>query len=763
MAEADGTTFLANDEPVDLDNCAREPIHVPGSIQPRGVLLAVTEPDLVVRHASENVGTVLGRPVEDVLGGTLADVLGPHGADVIELHVRTWGNLRARNPILVTAATPQGDLELDAVLHRIAVDDDTLLIVELELASGPRPFSFPNTYQAVRGAVEQLNHTHELGQLYDITAREVRALTGFDRVMIYRFDPEYNGEVVAEAMRPDLNPFLGLHYPATDIPPQARALYEKNWIRLISDVGYAPARIAPGLDERSGEPLDLTHSILRSVSPIHLEYLRNMGVAASMSISLLRNGRLWGLIACHHYSGPHEPPYGVRAAAEFLGSTLSLRLVARVEEDELEDRIRAGRTQARILLAARDEDRSLATALVTGAALLDLVPAQGAVVSADGVVDSVGRVRADPTALLAWVAEQQAEVVVRGALALEEPALAAALPDVAGLLALRLPDGQALVWLRHEAVHNVDWGGDPHNKAIAQREGDDVRLSPRKSFDLWRETVRGQCEPWSDREVRSAEELRGHLLEVLLERSRLQVRAAEMVQRSLLPASLPAPDGWSVEARYEPAAGGRVGGDWYDALVLPDGRLAVVVGDVAGHGLSAAAAMGQIRNALRAYLLRGDSTAVTLAALDHVVRWTMPYEMATVVVALVDVGTGEVTLSVAGHPRPLHLQVDGSAVLLEVPIDRPLGVGSGEVPTSTLWLEPGAGLMLYSDGVVDSRQTSLRDGLRRLRRLVDHTDDPDREIDLDQVLRECRDPASIDDVTVLLLRRSRDGSSTVQR
>ena len=350
--------------------------------------------------------------------------------------------------------------------------------------------------------------------------------------------------------------------------------------------------------------------------------------------------------------------------------------------------------------------------------MLDLVPAQGAIVSADGVVDSVGRVPADPTSLLAWVAGQDAEVVVRDALAEQEPALAAALPEVAGLLALRLPDGQAVVWLRHEAVHNVDWGGDPHNKAIATREGDDVRLSPRKSFALWRETVRGRSEPWTEREVRSAEELRARLLEVLLERSRLQVRAAETVQRSLLPSSVPDPEGWAVHARYEPAAGGRVGGDWYDALVLPDGRLAVVVGDVAGHGLSAAAAMGQVRNALRAYLLRGDSPAQTLASLDHVVRWTMPFEMATVVVALVDLATGEVELSVAGHPRPLLLEPGGSAALLEVPVDRPVGVGSGEPPTTRLTLPPGGGLVLYSDGLVDSRETSLRDGLRRLRAAV---------------------------------------------
>ena len=552
MADADGTTFLAPGEPVDLDNCAREPIHVPGSIQPRGVFLAVTEPDLVVRHTSQNVAEILGHPVDDVLGHPLEHVLGAEAAGAIEHHVRTWGNLRARNPLLVTV----GGVELDVVLHRILSGESTLLIVELEPASGPRPFSFPNTYQAVRGAVEQLNHAHDLAQLYEITAREVRALTGFDRVMIYRFDDEYNGEVVAEAKRPDLNPFLGLHYPASDIPPQARALYEQNWVRLISDVGYTPSRIVPGLDEETGLPLDLTHSILRSVSPIHLEYLGNMGVAASMSISLLRDGRLWGLIACHHYSGPHDPPFGVRAAAEFLGSSLSLRLVARVEEDELEARIRAAGTLSR-LLTRRPGPRPRAG---VGPRRPDVGarPRPGAgcgrVRRRRRRLRRAGAGRPDGAARAGWPSRTP-----RSSCATPWPSRSPRwrrrVPEFAGLLALRLPDGQAVVWLRHEAVHNVDWGGDPHNKAIATREGDDVRLSPRKSFALWRETVRGRSEPWTEREVRSAEELRARLLEVLLERSRLQVRAAETVQRSLLPSSIPDPEGWSVHARYEPAAG----------------------------------------------------------------------------------------------------------------------------------------------------------------------------------------------------------------
>ncbi|WP_444664343.1 SpoIIE family protein phosphatase [Cellulomonas sp. CW35] len=750
------TELLPPGEPVDLDNCAREPIHVPGSVQPHGVLLAVTEPDLVVEQVSQNVTDLLGRTPDEALGSDLGALLGADAAEQLRQHLRTFGNLRLRNPLVVVATTPAGPVEVDAVLHRVAVGDRTLLVVELEASTGPRPFSFPNTYQAVREAVERLNGTHSLADLYDVAAREVRALTGFDRVMIYRFDADYNGEVVAEAKRADLNSFHGLHYPASDIPPQARALYEKNWIRLIADVRYRPAAIVPGLDTATAAPIDLTHSVLRSVSPIHLEYLGNMGVAASMSISLLRDGVLWGLIACHHYSGPHHPPYGVRAAAEFLGSSLSLRLVARAEEDELQAALAAESTLVNLLIASRDAARTLGDALVgrtdSGVSLLDLVPAQGAVVFGDGRWSTEGEAPEDLSALRTWVAQQGEDVTARTELGAQEPALADALPGVAGLLAVRLPEDRAMVWLRREAVHDVSWGGDPHNKAIARREGDEVRLSPRKSFEKWTQTVRGRSAPWTGQELRSVTDLRRRLLETLLLRTRWALGAAETVQRSLLPGELPRVEGWQLHARYVPAPGGQVGGDWYDALELPDGRVAVVIGDVAGHGLSAAAAMGQLRNTVRAFLLRGDGPADALRWTDVVARRTMATDMATVVVAAVDRATGVVEVSIAGHPRPLVLDAVGGGELLEVSVDRPVGVGSGEPPTHRFVIEPGGGVVLYSDGLVDSRSTNLRAGLARLVGAFTR-EDPTRPVDIDDVIRECSDPSSVDDVTLLLLCR----------
>ncbi|PRC42925.1 histidine kinase, partial [Mycobacterium sp. ITM-2017-0098] len=346
--------------PIDLDNCAREPIHIPGSIQPRGVLAVVRESDFTVRQVSANVAEMLGRSADAVLGRHLSELMGSGQAALIEKAASTLGDLRQRNPIECDVDVAGERRAFDAILRR---EPGGVLLVELEIAYGERPYSFPNTYQAVRGAVEDLNRSTTMTELYDTTARAVRDLTGFDRVMVYRYDEDYNGEVVAESKRDDLNSFLGLHYPATDIPAQARALYEKNWIRLISDVNYTPAPLVPAIDPEVGTPLDLTYATLRSVSPIHVEYLQNMGVHASMSISLLRHGQLWGLIACHHYSGPHLPPFGTRVAAEFLGSTLSLRLVDQFEDDELHRRLTAQEVLNTLTAATMDDGNTLVSAL----------------------------------------------------------------------------------------------------------------------------------------------------------------------------------------------------------------------------------------------------------------------------------------------------------------------------------------------------------------------------------------------------------------
>lgn len=736
--------------PIDLDNCAREPIHIPGSIQPRGVLAVLREPDLTVRQVSANVEELLGRPVAAVLGRPLSSLMGTDEAAKVAKAAATFGDLRQRNPIECDIDVAGLRRPFDAILRR---EPGGVLLVELEMAYGERPYSFPNTYQAVRSSIEELNRADTLPALYDTTARAVRELTGFDRVMVYRYDEDYNGEVVAESKREDLNSFLGLHYPASDIPAQARALYEKNWIRLISDIDYAPAPLVPAIDPEVGAPLDLTYATLRSVSPIHIEYLQNMGVRASMSISLLRHGRLWGLIACHHYSGPHLPPFGTRVAAEFLGSTLSLRLVDQFEDDELHRRLTAQAVLAELTAATMDDHITLAAELLGAPDLLDLIPADGVVVDIEGHHRVRGTVPPPEvvSAVAAWALETGQDVARSESLSRDLPALDLDPQVSAGALVINLPDGQFAAWFRREALRSVDWGGDPHNKAIAVSEssaGREIRLSPRKSFERWRETVRGRSEQWTPSETESAVGMRRHLVESLYRRTRDALRVADLLQRSLLPESIPSLDGWRMSAHYRPAAGDRVGGDWYDAFTLRDGRLVLLIGDVAGHGVAVAGTMAQLRNALRAQLFAGASPSEALTQLNDFCVHLLPTAFATAVVARVDLGSGHVEAACAGHLMPF-LTNAVTAVAAPIKLSAPIGVNGASYTQNTFTLEPGHGLVLYSDGLVERRGEAIDDNMSRLA----HTLGGAGDVAASWIWTAMASGHTDDDVTVVTLRR----------
>jgi chemotaxis family two-component system sensor kinase Cph1 len=768
--------WLAPGEPVDLTNCEREPIHVPGSIQPRGVLLAVSEPDMVVRQVSRNLADLVGTAWDDALGRPLDEVLGMVPAQAVARSARAFGDLRERNPVELILDVDGTPSPVDAILHRALLDAEDVvaqagglpvastLVVELEPASGPRPFSFPNTFQAVRGTISELNRATDLQELYDITARAVRTLTGFDRVMVYRYDADHNGEVVAEAKLPELNSFLGLRYPASDIPAQARALYEKNWVRLIDDVTYTPSPLEPVDLPATGRPLDLTYSALRSVSPIHCEYLQNMGVQASMSISLLRDDRLWGLIACHHYSGPHFPPYATRAAAEFLGSTLSLRLVDRAEDEEHRRALRVRSTMAWLSAAALDEDRPLADTLLGRPGLLDVVPADSVVVNLQGHTGTAG-VPLPPevtAALVAWAGRQDGDVVGTDRLPLVAPQLGVPAELACGVLALPLPEGQYVLWSRREQVHSVDWGGDPHNKAIAQREGDTVRLSPRRSFDRWREVVRNRAEPWTPAQLAEAGELRTHLLEALYSRSRRVARSAVTLQRSLLSAP-PDPDHLHVAVRYVPAAhDAQVGGDWYDVFQQPGGATVLVIGDVIGHDTESAAGMGQLRGLLRGISYdSADSPAGVLGRVDRAIAGLELRTMATVLVLRLEqtdeerrAGVTRLRWSNAGHLPAVVVGPDGRVqVLDDARADLLLGVepAAGR-HDHVLTVDRGSTVLLFTDGLVERRDQLFDDGLQRLRAELGGLWQEPVDLLADQLLTRLLPDRAEDDVALVAVR-----------
>ena len=701
----------------DLTNCDREPIHIPGAIQPHGVLLALDESYDVVM-ASANCERMLGRPLEDVLGGSVRSLLGVATADAVG-DALAGDDLGA--PVRVDLPPGSGDLagaEIDLVVHR----SGSRTVVEIVPVSGPQP-SPAVSYRSARSAMTRLTGTSTTAELCQQLAAEIRQLTGFDRVMVYRFDEEWNGEVIAEQRREDLNSFLGLHYPATDIPAQARRLYTVNWTRLISDVLYTPVPLEPVLDPATGAPLDLSHSMLRSVSPIHIEYLSNMGVNASMSVSIVKDDLLWGLVACHHYSGPLRVSFDAQSAAEFLGQTASQLIDDRERRDSYIDELHAGVVLSRITAALAADPRTVYDAVIADPRLLELVDAGGVALHADGRLLTSGDT---PDAdMLQRIADRlgapDGRAVSSNHLSGLDPDFAAVSDVAAGALHIGNGPGRWMMWLRPEVVKTVEWGGDPTNQALALHEDPSVRLSPRKSFQKWAQIVRHCSVPWRPWQVDVVEALRQHLSGELLRRSHNHTAIAESLQRTIVLEAAPEFTHLDVFSRYRPAEGSQLGGDWWDAFEIADGRVVLTVGDVAGHGVSAATAMSQMRTALRAYMMDGHGPASCVDRLDALMATMLPGQTATVVVLLADPATGRIQMANAGHPPPLLLR-GGSATPLAHASRPLLGVDLGSASTEELLLMPDDVLLLYTDGLVERRGVEIYESIDRLGRAAGTAD-----------------------------------------
>jgi len=493
----------------DLSACDREPIHIPGSIQPHGVLLVVDAATAAILQVSENIGAVLGLSPEAARGAALHEVLDlPALAQTDRPEHSTWW------PVTFPQAPDITDWY--AAVH--AYPDRWLIEVEPRL-----PFFDEDPAWVTSDHAKQLQGDATVERAAARTARRVRNVLGYDRVMVYRFDRDWHGEVVAEARRDDLEAYLGLHYPATDIPVQARALYLRNRVRQISNCRYVPARILPVNDPLTGAATDLSDVSLRSVSPVHLEYLGNMGVTASLVASIIVDGRLWGLISCHHYS-PLFADHRMRNAADGIASAFAAR-VAEIEEladIEMESSLATVREK---LMTAFDEHERIDPALLTSLApaLLEVVDADGVAIFAGDKVMRHGHLP-DATALLrirqAFAQDERASVQHTDDLGARHPELAeSAITDLAaGVIFMSLgPDRHdAILWTRTEQVRHVRWGGNPALAKLETIPG--ARLSPRQSFETWQETVRGRSTPWSRQHLESAHSL-GVLIETI-ERTR---------------------------------------------------------------------------------------------------------------------------------------------------------------------------------------------------------------------------------------------------
>jgi light-regulated signal transduction histidine kinase (bacteriophytochrome) len=489
---------------VDLTNCDREPIHIPGSIQPHGAMLVYDAALSTTLRHSQNVHDMLG--IAGEINGTPAEThLGAELVHTLRNAVSGVGE-GARPALLLNEKL--GERHFDIAIHRYRSNT----IVEFE----PAGMSHEAPLHLARSMIGRIAQLDTVEKLVQQSARLIRGTLGYDRVMVYRFERDGAGKVISETKRGDLESFLGQYFPASDIPQQARALYLKNTIRIISSSSYRPVPVLPVLD-LSGEPLDLSYAHLRSVSPIHLEYLRNMGVGASMSISIIADGELWGMIACHHYS-EKTLPMSLRVAAEMFGEFLSLHLSALRQKTKLDTATRARAYLDRVLQLASQMD----VAEVLRENLSDfgrLVPNDGIGLYIGGTWTGFG---ATPSATeipaLAQFVGQAAEGRVWGTHLLSKafPEAAAYYQIASGVLAIPLSQTPRdyLFFFRKELVQTLNWAGNPDKTYESGPMGD--RLTPRKSFALWKETVNRQAEPWSEADREIAEAARASLVEVVL-------------------------------------------------------------------------------------------------------------------------------------------------------------------------------------------------------------------------------------------------------
>ena len=515
---------------VDLTNCDREPIHLPNLIQPHGVLIALSVDDYSILQVSLNTTQMLGIEPEKLLNQPLDYLLGEQVAAIKGCLVEDCDRV---NPIPLELHFNENTQEFEGIVHR----NGELIILELEPRSDDgEKAGFIDFYRSVKNPLTRLQRTNTLTELCQALVREIKAITKFDRVMVYRFNQDGAGTVIAEAAAAELEPFLGLNYPATDIPKQAKHLYTLNFLRLIPDATYEPVGLIPTLNPQTGETLDFSMSVLRSVSPLHTEYLDNMGVAASMSISLIKNNRLWGLIACHHNT-PKQVSYKIRTLCEFIGQVVSFELAAKEENQDLDYKMKLKSIQSQFVKTISQADELESGLTQNPQHLLDLAGANGVALSFGAEITSIGKTpdRKFIKKILPWLEAQFDDDVIYETNSLERvyPAAEAERSVASGLLALLISRVQKtfIIWFRPEVVQTVNWGGNPH-KLVEIEEDGTIRMSPRKSFAKWQETVRGKSLPWKACEVEAALELRSSIVGIVLRKADKLTQVNQELARS---------------------------------------------------------------------------------------------------------------------------------------------------------------------------------------------------------------------------------------
>jgi chemotaxis family two-component system sensor kinase Cph1 len=514
--------------PLSAEDCDKEPIHIPGTIQGHGVLIGFEGDGLKISCISENACRLLRIPERVFIGAPLSDFLGETAAATIARSVKS-PDISGANPLLLDLGSEPHKTYWHGILHR---NPQGRVILELEPSSREQAVLVPAFYNLIKPTINHFRSLNVLEDLKTFLVDEIKRLTGFERVNLYQFDSDWNGTVVAEARDTHMESYLHHRFPEADIPSQARRLYTVNWLRIIADVAAPNVPILSAESQMSSSAeIDLTHSTLRSVSPIHIEYLKNMKVGSSMSISILRDGHLWGLIACHRRNA-HQVPYQVRVACEFFAQIFSYEM-ANLEERE-EFAYRKSLKSVCGLLVKRILQGDSISALLSGRPnALDLLKADGLAVLASTKIHKIGLTPSNEEiqALAEWLrTTAPAGNYSTNSISSAFPSAKKYTEAVSGVLALPLSrDGHDYLFaFRREIVATQSWRGDPH-KAVETRPGSN-RLHPRHSFEIYREVVKGRANAWHPAEIDAAIDLKESLL---FEELRGLNRALEAKNREL--------------------------------------------------------------------------------------------------------------------------------------------------------------------------------------------------------------------------------------
>ena len=512
----------------DLTNCERELIHLTGSVQPHGLLLVLDSPDGRVLQASANAGDLLGGALSDVLGRPLS-ALSPALAETVRAAAP---EATASHPAPLQAAVGSGgQARLWEGALSPAEGGRWLLELEPVRPAGPIDTVDPGSERLldlVSQSVQRLSQAATLGVLADATAQCFRDLIGHDRVMVYKFDADGHGKIIAEARDPRLESLLGHHYPASDIPQRARELYLRNRVRVLADVHYQPAPLIDTDGRPVGDAIDLSMSYLRSMSPLHLQYLKNMGVTATVVVSLVREGRLWGLVAAHHYS-PRNLRYALRAACDLLAEVVSTRIAAIENYAHAQVAVLVRRLEQRLVEATSTEGDWRLALFRNPRTLLQPLEATGAALFTEGEVLSAGEVPSTPELreLQRWVDAQGPETLFScSSVVKANPALDSVTPTASGVLAVRLSASRPdyLMWFRKEQLLTVTWAGDPAKPMV---ENDPLTLSPRRSFAAWSELVRGTSLPWTSADLALGRAIGVALVDIIVQVHAVRLLVAE--------------------------------------------------------------------------------------------------------------------------------------------------------------------------------------------------------------------------------------------